>query len=213
MAHYIRGPSLHFNYRGLPKTITFAQFENVCANVSDSLGPGYLCVPEEISEGGILFKKYPGRKNKFEYKTCRVYFMDYPFIKPGMNRDTKMCIANPELNSLDTFLKAFHGAPRFTMHELFIITNELAQVFMSRDNFKPYEIPKVVPPIQYRCHKDKSLEKLYETNETCRLAYNKFDDTLKKCKRKWAINRIARNYITDRYLLKVYTKRLQEIII
>jgi len=209
MAHNIRGPSLHFDYKNLPKTITFAQFEDVCANISDALGPGYLCVPEKIYEGGILFKKYPGRKNKFEYKTCRVYFMDYPLVNPYMNRDTKMYIANPPLGTLDTFLKAFHGAPRFTMDELYIITNELANVFMSPDG----DIPKVVPPIQYRCHKDKSLEKLYKTNEMCRLAYNKFDDTLKRCQRKWAINRIARNYITDRYLLKIYTKRLQEILV
>jgi hypothetical protein len=213
MAHHIRGPSLHFDYKNLPKTITFAQFETVCENISIELGPGYLCVPEEISEGGILFKKYPGRKNKFEYKTCRVYFMDYPFIKPGMNRDTKMWIANPSLNRLGTFLKAFHGAPRFTMDELYIITDELSQVFMSQDLIKPYEIPRIVFPRQYRCHKDKSLKKLYETNERCNLAFNEFNDTLKRCQRKWAINRIARNYITDRYLLKIYTKRLQEILV
>ena len=201
MAHYISGPYLYFDKKHLPKTITFAQFEAACESITTKLGQGYLCVPEKINEGGILFKKYPNKKNKFEYKSCRVYFMNYPFIKPGMNRDTEISIANSTLGKLNTFLKAFYGAPRFTMDELYIITNELANLYKSDNHVPRYKSDNGVPKVVFKRFKsDRSLEKLYYENEFSNLAYNIFNKELKKLKRKLAIMRIANNYITKRYL-------------
>lgn len=197
MAHYECGPKLHFgNFKTL-LTCTFGDFVHCCERITSELGEGYLCVPEKIHEGGILFKKYPNKKNKFEYKTFRLNFRNYPFME-----DTYDTFLNLRLNVqsrfLDTTLKAFHGAPRFTNHELTVIMNQLADTF-TQERRRP-KISRILS--------DRSLEKSYTSQTSRRLVCNKFNDELNLKRRQFAIGRIKRNEITNSWFLKLYTKRL-----
>lgn len=207
MAHYINGPKLKFRPKGRPRItldepeikITFRDFEICCERITSSLGEGYLCVPEKITEGGILFKKYPGRKNKFEYKTFRVNFRDYPFIREGMDKGCKMTIGYGSIDSwtMSTSLKAFHGAPRFNYNELTVITHQLQSSFTH------------LRPSIHCVMTDRSLERSYKcVSKLCRLTHNRFEDVLEQKRRQFAMHRIKCNEITNFFWLKVYRKRL-----
>ena len=196
MAHYECGPKLNFG-RNLNATCTFRDFVLCCERITSELGEGYLCVPEKIHEGGILFKKYPNKKNKFEYKTFRVNFLNYPFIKDTY--DTFFDIQlNVQSHFLDTTLKAFHGAPRFTNHELTVIMNQLALMYTT----------EISRPNISRILCDRTLEKTYIGQTSRRLRCNNFNDELNLKRRYLAIGRIKRNEITNSWFLKLYTKRL-----
>lgn len=197
MAHYERGPKLTKMHKC--NVCTFGDFVRTCERITSELGKGYLCVPEKIHEGGILFKKYPNKKNKFEYKSFRVHWINYPFIKDTYDTlDAHTLRVEHNCIFLDTTLKAFHGAPRFTNHELTVIMNQLALMYtteMSRPNIS-------------RIYCDRSLEKSYTGQSSYRLRSNKFNDELNLKRRHLAMCRIARNEITNFWFLKLYTKRL-----
>jgi hypothetical protein len=95
-------------------------------------------------------------------------------------------------------LKAFHGAPRFTNHELTVIMNQLALMYTT-DTSRP-NISRIMS--------DRSLEKSYTSQTSRRLRCNNFNDTLHLKRRQSAIGRIKRNGITNSWFLKLYTKRL-----
>ena len=197
MAHYECGPKLNKMYKC--NVCTFGDFVRTCERITSELGEGYLCVPEKIHEGGILFKKYPNKKNKFEYKSLRVRWMNYPFIKDTYDTlDAHTLRVEHSCIFLDTTLKAFHGAPRFTNHELTVIMNQLALMYTT-DTSRP-NISRIL------C--DRTLEKTYIGQSSYRLRYNKFNDELNLKRRQFAIGRIKRNEITNSWFLKLYTKRL-----
>ncbi len=122
----------------------------------------YRFVPEAITEGGILMWKWPGKKEdgKSMYKTMRIFFRNgWPWIR----HDKDCCVEKwlgdgtvirrdqtnlhlgpgiplfPHQNSLpiNTFLKAFHGAPSWTVEELQLFEACLAKIGLVRKGRYP----------------------------------------------------------------------------
>ena len=83
----------------------------------------YKFEPECISEGGIIWAEYP---NKIGYKSIRLFLNSYPWITkiyddPEIiihNIDNKNC--SYEGKKIQTFLKSFDNAPKWTVEELAI---------------------------------------------------------------------------------------------
>lgn len=107
------------------KDITTNDFARLCYSLNKKFGVGYEFRPEPISEGGIIMKNFPNKKDKM-YKTMRIYINrnhsdDYPIIEDDTlekwekEEGVKLISSNRRIG---TFLKAFHGAPSWTLDEL-----------------------------------------------------------------------------------------------
>jgi len=115
----------HFKTLYTLRDITKNDIVNICSN----LEVGYLInnlgiqkfEPEPITEGGIRFKSYDGNgTGKYScYKSIRFSGNNsWPFIDkscPWEYDDMEMVI--PRHSRIDLFLKAFHGAPKWTKDE------------------------------------------------------------------------------------------------
>ena len=106
------------------KDISSKDISELCRFLNVSFGDGYLFEPERITEGGILMKQWPN-KGDIMYKTMRMSFgingSKWPWISTHdpTNEytilDKTICTHGTEIS---TFLKAFHGAPSWTIDEL-----------------------------------------------------------------------------------------------
>jgi hypothetical protein len=122
-----------FTYTGgfrikTPSDITSKMMVLIIDQLHVTFGPGYSFAPEAISEGGILFADWPGRQEG-EYKTLRIQLFEsgsaWPYIsdttltewRAGLETIIFRKGCNKYLQG-GTFLKAFHGAPCWTIAEL-----------------------------------------------------------------------------------------------
>ena len=105
------------------RDITKADIVNICSSLNrefmlNKLG-NHEFEPEPITEGGIIFKSYSGHG---PYKSIR-FLMNrnwktvYP-DKPWTLNDTEVVLVKN--NRIDLFLKAFHGAPKWSNEEKLI---------------------------------------------------------------------------------------------
>jgi hypothetical protein len=107
-----------------------------------AFGGEYSFRPEPISDGGIVFKSWPG-KNPEQYKTLRLHTHGFPWITEETFQEWKTCDEAKELLFLDTYnyqrigrkpppqqttLKAFRGAPKWKVEELHIWTRCFEEV-------------------------------------------------------------------------------------
>ncbi len=108
--------------------ITSTMMVSVIDHLHVAFGPGYSFVPEDITEGGIMFADWPGRKDG-EYKTLRIQLyqsdVSWPWISSTTldewrtGPDVTLYAKGPDkFLAGGTFLKAFHGAPCWTIAEL-----------------------------------------------------------------------------------------------
>ena len=122
----------------------------------------YRFVPEAITEGGILMWKWPGKKEdgKSMYKTMRITFRKgWPWIyhnndccvEKWLGDDTVIRRDQTDLHlgpgiplfprensrPINTFLKAFHGAPSWTVEELQLFEACFAKIGMVRKGRYP----------------------------------------------------------------------------
>ena len=84
----------------------------------------FVFEPEGITEGGILFRDWPGKKDR-EYKSMRLNIENYPFIVGGQVPQGIYLRFRP---GSSTFLKALYGAPTWTVEELRIWTECFAEM-------------------------------------------------------------------------------------
>lgn len=142
------------------KDLTTHDIAKVCKDISKTLGKGYCIIPEPISEGGLLWLNYPGKKAG-EYKSMRLGCCNgsnWPIITDWTETGADTWLNQPAeiLSSVDVkylfgkkvqpkklsiFFKAFYGAPVFTVHEISTI----------QDAFDNVNIPiKIkIPKIEY----------------------------------------------------------------
>jgi hypothetical protein len=111
-----------------PSDITSKMMVSIIDQLHVTFGPGYSFAPEAISEGGILFTDWPGRQEG-EYKTLRIQLFKSAIAWPYIS-DTTLTEWRAGLETIiflkgfnkylegRTFLKAFHGAPCWTLAEL-----------------------------------------------------------------------------------------------
>ena len=137
MANYMDGPYLKFP-KGAVRSVTFQQLQDSCVSAQAELGDGYVLQPEAITEGGICFVDWPGKRGD-GYKTVRFINLGgpWPELRDGEVFGSVEYIAKtatstfgPERgNSLYTLLKAFYGAPVFTTTELQAVMSSLASCY------------------------------------------------------------------------------------
>jgi hypothetical protein len=112
------------------RAITRADFiaicEQLCDRLSASSGVEVVIRPEPISEGGLFFASYEDIHGP--YKSMRFSSRDIRPSWPWINSETVMTlwkedqsIVFPSNAKIGTFLKAFKGAPQWTLEELRII--------------------------------------------------------------------------------------------
>lgn len=120
------------------ENLTHKDFIELCKLLTVEFGEGYEFIPEGISEGGILWKKWPGYETK-HYKTMRVPVNRHagdPLEKCGSSKtcrwpyihertvmvdwesDESILVYKSKQNRIYTYLKAYHGAPAWTVDEL-----------------------------------------------------------------------------------------------
>jgi hypothetical protein len=140
------------------RVVTTEDVFNLCVELEATFGPGYVFLPEPITEGGILMESWPGKLPE-HYKSMRFHAKKpecferingrWPIIDQNNPSRTleDWGSSNPEviwkderevinqygsgrgktkfaLGSgvwLDTFLKAYYGAPCWTVSELSLV--------------------------------------------------------------------------------------------
>ena len=126
MAHCIRGPVLSIG-RGAATQTTLGCIRAACRAAAEQLGTGYAIEPEAICEGGVRFACWPGKADDDSYKSMRFHGL---YGWPLLNGNA--CDATPlhvEDARLDFFLKAYYGAPPFTVSELEAVASAVAGCF------------------------------------------------------------------------------------
>ena len=139
---YIRGLRLRST------TIASDQIASLCALLQREytleFHGEYLFRPEKISGGGIVFEAWPGKKEG-QYKTMRLAIADYPWITEATytqwQTDTTASVFKMKPC---TFLKAFHGAPKWKVSELIIWTRCFEAVGIRVVNWKSRLTQKIL---------------------------------------------------------------------
>jgi len=113
---YTPGPTFKLN-----GPVTAVQVANVIDDLN-YLMPGCNFAPEAICEGGISWPvQRQGPYKTFRFDSC---MGDWPWLShPDLNGSLRECddqvvFDDFRSKSFDTFLKAFHGAPCWTLKEL-----------------------------------------------------------------------------------------------
>lgn len=121
----------------LSRDITFAdiqrtatRFTDLLNDTQDPLHRRILVVPEDITEGGLIWQEWPDRHNRSQYKTCRFLAYgtcnDYPTIPSTMDAEKHVVYRlsvwykrppKPK-GRMEVFVKAYSNTPRWTRAEL-----------------------------------------------------------------------------------------------
>jgi hypothetical protein len=133
------------------KAITTKDIVSIIDELELSFGHGYEFVPEAITEGGIRFNHWPGKKDG-EYKTIRIHARehgDWPWIAdeeqtaeswrngpPSVIWVPSLNDANKRLVHGQVFYKAFYGAPVFKKEEVVMIMDAFQTVGIVCDKTK-----------------------------------------------------------------------------
>ena len=155
MANYMSGPEFKLKLKYSDGAFSFADVTLAARAIEAALGNTYRCEPEGISEGGFLLLA----NNTHGYKSFRMFLDGWPWINSHTPTDHATCRGDPKLRTIfprnhyhysyssrnrtiriDTHLKAFEGAPRFTRHEIDCIISALLTLFP-----ESHVIAKTVP--------------------------------------------------------------------
>ncbi len=146
---YCRGLQCKFT-----KNITKKEYIEICEELNvgfaEKFGGSYSFQPESITEGGLVMVQFPSKDGRM-YKTMRhrlVYnnrlgmrtCISWPWIGgdetiEAWKLDESVLI--PSGTESDTFLKAFHGAPCWSIAELILVR----EVFL-KHGIKSAKMPK-----------------------------------------------------------------------
>lgn len=151
----VPGPSFHMR-----TDVTKGRMYDIIRDFAAKLGPGYVLDLEPITEGGIIFRSWPGKdpeKNKKQYKTIRFNCADrkWPMIEPDVTlRDWNLpgerdVVVYPSEvygvgQMIHTFLKAYYGAPCWTLKELNALSAVLRDhgLFLVKGRKGSSDVPK-----------------------------------------------------------------------
>lgn len=111
------------------RDVTMADMWETCAMLATVFGDGYEFRPEPITEGGIMCTNWPGKETApSAYKTMRLRNLNgvhcltkWPRFDPAQAEETWKNNTGPlyaKDSVVSTFLKAFEGAPKWTVDEL-----------------------------------------------------------------------------------------------
>lgn len=116
--------------------VTKAMIVNVCHDLSERFNEifktdEYQFRPEPITEGGIKFVAWPGKTER-QYKTLRFHFnLDkWPIVRGDVmetwsNNSDVIFRPRPKF-AAELYIKAFYGAPKWTLQELKIFADVLS---------------------------------------------------------------------------------------
>lgn len=101
------------------QNVTKQTFIKIIDEINAAFGEGYEFDLEPITEGGIIWRQWPG-KLPGHFKTFRLCIRDWPDIAPSWKiiwqNNTEVVLKSGEIHF--TTLKAFYGAPAWTMEEV-----------------------------------------------------------------------------------------------
>ena len=127
-------------YFKLNKDWTKSDLVKICLKLEEKFGEGYEFEPEAISEGGILWKNYPGKTRKM-YKTLRFRSggVRFPFVNSSVMEEWK---GNSEIvfksgSRIGTFLKSFHNSPEWTDKDINTFKHVFSQDSKSKTKLCP----------------------------------------------------------------------------
>lgn len=130
----------------IDRPYTTRDLAHLCDLVAEKTYNAIQIQPEGVTEGGLLFVDWPGKRYNM-YKSMRFVLLDGNIHWPWITPDTYDNWKNPEIpseniftpyksDSMDNktpktriafFLKAFYGAPCFTQSELMIVASCLKE--------------------------------------------------------------------------------------
>ncbi len=117
----------------MARDVTFGDLRRVCARLNAKFGQGHEFIPEAITEGGIEWARWPG-KTAGMYKTFRLHCHEhkYPTLQErGGETTAEEHVAYPmprtRKKRMGTMVKAFGGAPVWTLKELRALADALEQ--------------------------------------------------------------------------------------
>ena len=132
------------------KNITTKDISKLCRRLTEEFNKmfnsnEFKFEPEPITEGGIIMVNFPNKDDEM-YKTIRIQlgFMNnrdkWPWIQNEMiekweSEPESKIITKDEI--ISTFLKAFHGAPVWTIEELEIFENCFSEIGLKRKGKYP----------------------------------------------------------------------------
>jgi len=103
-------------YRLKSGELTTKKLVTLCEQLEAAFGPGYKIRPEPIMEGGIYFVDYPGHEPEMRFDLYRYpRITDATFDEWKQGPDRVLC---RKVKGSPTALKAFYGAPLWTLREL-----------------------------------------------------------------------------------------------
>ena len=147
MATYNDWRFCYTSQKGSRVECSVGQLREVCNRLEGTM-PGYRFRVEPIFQGGIEFVDWPGKSGK-EFKTIRFSSSDgFPWYNDETSDDTSFRL-NRDQRVL-FLLKAFYGAPAFTMKEVNIFKNVFTQIVPLDDDWTLY---KRTPTLRYKKNK------------------------------------------------------------
>jgi hypothetical protein len=115
------------------KDITKGDIYKIFLKLKETFGDEYDWEPEGICEGGFVCKKWPGKKER-EYKSIRFNIIEggWPWVCQDFIKNCKETpdeiIWPKQKQQGHFFLKAFYGAPCWTLDEVKIITSIIGSI-------------------------------------------------------------------------------------
>jgi len=123
---YSNGPTFELQH-----DITKGDMISICEKLGLVFGVEHTFIPEPITEGGIKIENFPNKKNG-SYKSIRFHYKEagkWPWVdllKLDVWKDNNEVIFT-KLGKITTVLKAFHGAPCWSIDELQKLTTVFEQ--------------------------------------------------------------------------------------
>ncbi len=143
------------------RDVTRGDFIQMCERLSQLFGEGNEFQPEPITEGGIIWGKWPGCREG-EYKTIRIGINHHKFKRRFINecgrkdctvdedewptilddpmiawKDDDTVLIHESKTPIATFLKAYHGAPTWEKWDLYKIAHVMEEFGLKRKSRVP----------------------------------------------------------------------------
>ena len=120
---------------------TFQTIRRIIDRLHAKFGPGYRFAPEAILEGGIQWMTWPRKPAGItQFKTMRICFDNWPTLReesrepcdPDHSTRPLVFRGYSDTSRVVTFLKAFDGAPLWTLEEVEKFTCAIEEEFGTR---------------------------------------------------------------------------------
>lgn len=128
---YLKSRNLNYEHE---INVTLNDIDDVRRHMQDELGSEYEIGIEEITEGGIVFKKFPGKTDEEMYKTIRFPCHGvFPFIGDTTDWGRPFNFVTNSSNIKFKF-KVLNGAPNFTDQEKGVFIRYITPLLINKSN-------------------------------------------------------------------------------